>query len=305
MGKITLIITILLASWLGVTALDHLPAGTHSFRYTMPSGAFSDTLEVFYHIPEIPDRSRMPVVFGFHGNDRDCSYWVETWKEYADKKGFMFFIPWFTHEKFPTRRYQELGVKDADGNILPAKFRTSALVDSIICDVLRRAGSHEDKVTVYGHSAGAQFVHRFMMLHDSPFVGKAIIGNPGWFTFPSVDENYSYGIKDLEAKETIPLREMLRKDIILQLAEGDTIRESYLRKTPEADRQGLNRLERGNRFFETLDSIAKAKGYEFNWKRVYVAGVGHDAVAMSRHAAQKLLSDSISTITGDQQKNIP
>jgi len=73
----------------------------------MASGEIGDTVKVFYYIPAGYERASMPVVVGFHGNDRDCSYWIETWKEYADKKGFMFFIPWFTHESFPTRRYPE------------------------------------------------------------------------------------------------------------------------------------------------------------------------------------------------------
>lgn len=236
----------------------------------------------------------MPLVIGFHGNDRDCSYWVDTWKEYAEKKGFMFFIPLFTHEKFPTRRYQELGVKDNNGNILTAHDRTSALVDSLIFHILKCSGTADDKVTVFGHSAGGQFVHRFMLLNSSPFIKKAIIGNPGWFTFPTKDYNYSYGIKDLDDFTPAQLRRMLRQNVILQLAEGDTIRESFLRKTPEADRQGMNRLERGNRFFEILDSISKAAHYDFNWRRVYVPNVGHDAIAMSRFAAEHLLEDSIS-----------
>lgn len=270
------------------------PSGEGCFRYNMPSGEVSDTLDVFYYIPDAYDRTSMPVVVGFHGNDRDCSYWIETWKEYADKKGFMFFIPWFTHDSFPTRRYQEVGVKDESGYILPARYRTSALVDSLLCHILRYSGTTDKKVTIYGHSAGGQFVHRFMLLDDSPFVKKAIIGNPGWFTFPDIEENYSYGIKDLQCAGNIPVRNMLGKNIILQLAEGDTIRESFLRKTPEADRQGRNRLERGNRYFETIKSVADENHWDFNWRRVYVPNVGHDAVAMSRHAAEHLLADSVS-----------
>lgn len=272
-----------------INETGNYPSGEGAFNYNMASGEIGDTVKVFYYIPAGYERASMPVVVGFHGNDRDCSYWIETWKEYADKKGFMFFIPWFTHESFPIRRYQEVGVKDEKGNIQPAKYRTSALVDSLLCHILQTSGTRENEVTIYGHSAGGQFVHRFMLLNNSPFVKKAIIGNPGWFTFLSENENYSYGIKDLPEIDNGRLRNMLGKNIILQLAEGDTLRESFLRKTPEADRQGLNRLERGNKYFETLKSIAEKNGWDFNWRRVYVPDVGHDAVAMSRHAAANLL----------------
>ncbi len=294
MKQIGYIVVFLLFPLFRCLGAEMYPSGTGSFFYNMPSGEITDTLKVFYHIPEGYERASMPVVIGFHGNDRDCSYWIETWREYADKKGFMFFIPWFTHSNFPTRRYQEVGVKDDNGNILPLRQRTSALVDSLICHILKNSGTRERKATIYGHSAGGQFVHRFMLLNNSPYVKKAIIGNPGWFTFPSTDEDYSYGIKDLRETDNNSLRNMLGKNIVLQLAEGDTIRESFLRKTPEADRQGRNRLERGNKYFETLNALAEKNGWDFNWRRVYVPDVGHDAVAMSRHAAEYILNDTVS-----------
>lgn len=289
-----IIVIWVLFSILECYGVEIYPSGEGYFKYNMPSGEIADTIKVFYYIPEKYERASMPVIVGFHGNDRDCSYWINTWKEYAEKQGFMFFIPWFTHDSFPTRRYQEVGVKDAKGNVLPAKYRTSALVDSLLCYILQTSGTKDKKVTICGHSAGGQFVHRFMLLNNSPFVKKAIIGNPGWFTFPTTDENYSYGIKDLPEINDEQLRNMLGKNIILQLAEGDTIRESFLRKTPEADRQGRNRKERGNKYFETLKSIAEKNHWDFNWRRVYVPHVGHNAVAMSRHAAENLINDSIS-----------
>ncbi|MBD5355710.1 MAG: hypothetical protein HDR88_01730 [Bacteroides sp.] len=287
------LIYILLIVWssLGCLGTEKLVDGSGSFLYTMPSREITDTIQVFYHIPANRDRSTMPVIIGFHGNDRNCDYWIDTWKEYADKDGFMFFIPWFTHESFPTRRYQEVGMKDDGGNILPPKYRTTALVDSLINNILVNSGTQDTAATIYGHSAGGQFVHRFMLLNDSPFVKKAIIGNPGWFTFPTKDEDYSYGIKDIDEIQADQLRKMVGKNIILQLAEGDTLRESFLRKTYQADLQGLNRLERGNNFFETLKSMAEKNNWDFNWQRVYVPNVGHDAVEMSRHAAEYLIDD--------------
>ncbi len=294
MKRIVYILFFSILSVLKCLGTEIYPSGESFFRYNMPSGEIGDTVKVYYYIPNKYERTSMPVVVGFHGNDRDCSYWIDTWKGYADKNGFMFFIPLFTRECFPTRRYQEIGVKDEHGDILPARYRTSALVDSLLCHILHTSGTKDNKVMIYGHSAGGQFVHRFMLLNNSPFVKKAIIGNPGWFTFPDSDESYSYGIKDLQEIGNSELRNMLSKNIILQLAEGDTIRESFLRKTPEADRQGRNRLERGNRFFETLKDIANKNKWDFNWRRVYVPDVGHDAVAMSRHAAECLITDSVS-----------
>lgn len=279
---------------------EKLPVGEGSFYFPFPNVQTNDSIKVFYYIPEEFESQSMPVVVGFHGNDRDCSYWIDTWKEYASEKGFMFFIPWFTKEDFPTWRYQEAGIKNDKDEILSKQYQTSVLVDSLLSNILKISGTKDSKVTIYGHSAGGQFVHRFMLLNDSPYVKKAIIGNPGWFTFPDNSLNYSYGIKDLIGVDENRMKSMLGKNIILQLGLGDTIRESFLRKTPEADSQGLNRLERGNNFYEALSNKARELNTDFNWRKVYVPEVGHDAVAMSRHAALNLLSDSILIMIPDQ-----
>jgi hypothetical protein len=55
---------------------------------------------------------------------------------------------------------------------------------------------------MYGHSAGAQFVHRYLQFYDSPKVKKAVAANAGWYTFPNEAINYPYGIKSLFAITT-------------------------------------------------------------------------------------------------------
>lgn len=289
-----------------MTLNAEVPSGEGNFNFYFNNESTTDTVKVFYYIPTDHDRKEMQVVVGFHGNDRNCSYWIDTWKEYASEKGFMFFIPWFTNKDFPTWRYQEAGVKNDRNQKIPVEFRTTSLVDSLLAEILETSGTDDTKVTLYGHSAGGQFLHRFLMLDDTPLVKKTIIGNPGWYTFPTLEEEYSYGIRNLEEVDEKRLKTMLGKNVILQLGLGDTVRESFLRKTPEADRQGLNRLERGDNFFESLLKKSEELHTDFNWRKVYVDDIGHDAVAMSRHAAQNLLSDSVLIyIPGDKSVTMP
>ena len=48
----------------------------------------------------------------------------------------------------------------------------------------------------------------------------------------------------------------------------------------EANRQGTARLQRGRNFFEYCQKLAKEKGWKFNWTKVEVPNVGHDANLM-------------------------
>ena len=48
---------------------------------------------------------------------------------------------------------------------------------------------------IYGHSAGAQFVHRYLLFSDNPQVNKAVAANAGWYTFLD-GSNFPYGINN-------------------------------------------------------------------------------------------------------------
>lgn len=89
------------------------------------------------------------------------------------------------------------------------------------------------------------------------------------------------------------IRKYLAKPIILQLATGDTIRESYLRKTPEAEAQGRNRYERGNQFYRYLHRIAAEHNWPCNWQKIEEQGIGHHSAGMGRRAVPAMLGDSL------------
>ena len=76
------------------------------------------------------------------------------------------------------------------------------------------------------------------------------------------------------------------KPVVVLLGEADVNRTSNLRMTPEADRQGQNRLARGKAFFETAKNKAAELGVPFNWKLVTVPGVGHQGAKMANAAIE-------------------
>ncbi|MCO7114820.1 hypothetical protein NIB75_27395 [Bacteroides uniformis] len=50
---------------------------------------------------------------------------------------------------------------------------TPVLVDKLFEYVRQFTGSMRKGYMIYGHSAGGQFVQRFMLFHDSPYVEKS------------------------------------------------------------------------------------------------------------------------------------
>lgn len=266
--------------------------GTGQITFTDESSKPARTVSVYYYIPDNGDIQTMPVLLVMHGADRKASPLLEYWKKQADERHFMVFIPELNARDYPLRDYQEMGILKKDSTLNNPKYRTALLIDRLFEYIRAHSGSNAKGYTLYGHSAGGQFVQRFMLFHDSPYVEKAVIGSPGWYTFPDTTKNYPYGVKNLPFVTEERLRKYLAKPIILQLGVGDTIRESYLRKTAEAEAQGANRYERGKAFYAALVHLAEEKSWPLKWTELETIGIGHHSGRMGQAAAPFLFADT-------------
>lgn len=267
--------------------------GEGVFTYQSYSPFADRPVDVHYYIPQ-GDISHMPVVFVFEGADRGYTYLLKAWKKEAEKHRFMVFIPHFDLRAYPLSDYQEVGVMNTTYTRLQASDKqTPMLIDKMYEYVRRQTGSKRKGYMIYGHSAGGQFVQRFMLFHDSPYVERAIIGSPGWYTFPDASQDFPYGVRNIPSITPERIKSYLAKPIVLQLASGDTVRESYLRKTPEADAQGSNRLERGNRFYQYLHEVAAKNNWPCRWRKIEEKGIGHHSVGMGQRAVPVLTEDSL------------
>lgn len=268
--------------------------GEHVFTYNQYAPFANRPIDIHYYIPSRGDVRQMPVVFVFEGGDRGYSYLLDSWKKEAEREGFMLFIPHFDLKAYPLKDYQEIGVMNASHTVANApEAITPVLIDKLFEHIRQCTESVRKGYMLYGHSAGGQFVQRFMLFHDSPYVEKAIIGSPGWYTFPDSVQAYPYGTAGVPYISSERIRKYLSKPIVLQLALGDTVRESFLRKTPEAERQGRNRLERGRSFWSYLHRLAASGGWKCNWRKVEEAGIGHESVPMGKQAVPLLMTDSL------------
>jgi hypothetical protein len=100
---------------------------------------------------------------------------------------------------------------------------------------------------------------------------------------PNEDISYSYGLKGLSLTKK-DFQNAFAKPVVILLGENDTVRSKVLRKTPEADAQGQNRLERGRNFYKQAQQKAASLDLKFNWQLITVPGVGHDGTGMAKGA---------------------
>lgn len=254
-------------------------------------------IDVHYFIPDDADSSSMPVLMVLQGADRGWTYLMETWRQEAQKYRFIVLIPDFTKEIFPLREYQEMGVFDEKGKLHKPKRTASVLPDKIFEWFRQEIGGQQQHYSLYGHSAGGQFVHRALLLHDSPYVDRAVVGSPGWYTFPDIEHShYPYGVADIPYVKERDIRRFLAQKAFVQVSDGDTVRESFLRKTPEAEQQGRNREDRGRNFFAYIEQTAQRLGMEHNWQLVCEHDVAHHSQGMGKRAVSYLFPDLVKQV---------
>jgi len=258
-----------------------------SFFYFQCNGKFEGTkIKVYYYIPMEGDVRTMKVQFVMHGVNRNADSYCESWQSKAEQYGLIILAPMFDKKNFPTEMYQQ-GNVCSNGTLNYDDELTYSQIDAIFKAFMQKYDIADKTYNIYGHSAGAQFVHRMVLFYDTPYLDKAVAANAGTYTFVSSRQDYPYGLRNIGGPSSIS-KKVFQKQLIVFLAEGDTIRDSYLNVSNEADRQGSTRFERGNNFFRSAEDYATKKKRPFLWQLRTLPNAAHSNRQMAPAAADLL-----------------
>ena len=211
-----------------------------------------------------------PVVLVLHGAGRDADRYRDAWAPQAERHGILVACPEFSRADFPG---------EAGYNLNPA---IHPMLDAVADAV--QEGARAD-YGLYGHSAGAQVAHRCLLLTGAPRASRVVAANAGWYTFPDPATPFPHGLGDVASQ----LPAAFAKPTTILLGDADTDpRHPQLRRDAPTDRQGDNRLARGQAFFAACRAQAERAGLPFAWHLATVPGVGHSNAGMAPAAALHL-----------------
>jgi hypothetical protein len=279
-----LAVAILSCCALVAVAAGRTPTGSSVFTFTGWAGA---NLEVRLFVPERMTGDT-PVVIVMHGASRDAPRYFDNWSRAAEEQGFIVAVPHFTKADFRGSRRYNLGhVFSSDDGERRAEGRwTFSAIEPLFDEVVARTGTRRTGYTLFGHSAGSQFVHRFLYFKADNRVERAILANAGWYTMPDPGVDFPYGIRDTGIDEQ-DLRRVFAIDVIVLLGDSDVdTKDDTLRQTPEAQLQGPHRFARGQTFYRVAQARARSLDAEFTWHMVFVPGAAHSNAAMTPAAAE-------------------
>jgi pimeloyl-ACP methyl ester carboxylesterase len=227
-------------------------------------------LECWLYVPENLDSSLAPLV-AVHGVGRGARNQARQFMQRARDQGRLVVAPLFDTERWAG--YQRIAARGQR-----ADLALLTLLDSVTF----QTGVSTRRVAMFGYSGGAQFAHRFAMLHPHR-VERLCVCASGWYTWPSATEQafpHSTGSTRRrrlgEAAES-NLGRFLQIPLQVAVGERDNVVDALTRSNVLLDaQQGTHRLQRAQRWVQALQQLAEKRGLRPNARLTVLPDAGHD-----------------------------
>lgn len=252
-------------------------------------------IAVYYHVPGGVS-SDSPVLIVVPGARRNAEEYLEHWISLAEENNFVVAAIGADADRFPTEYdYNAGGVLTGNGQLRPENEWLFSTVDPIFLALKQRLGLNQERYSLYGHSAGGGFVHRFMLFKPNALVNRAVAANPAFITLPNRDHRYPFGLAGTAAPDD-QVNRWLAAPLTILLGDHDLgPRTKPLSNSDDARRQGANVFERGQLLYSEALLLAEQENTRFAWRMSIVNGAGHDSSLMTPHAIPFLFERSDST----------
>lgn len=253
--------------------------GTGSFEFTLPGSA---PIKVFYAVGS-GELAAGRVVVVMHGTNRNARDYRDSWTPLVKDRPWVVVAPQFDQADFPgASGYNLGGTVDESGDGRPTHDWAFAYIQPLVDQVRALTGVRDPAFDMFGHSAGAQFVHRYLEFEPYAPVRRAVAANAGWYTTPDPHIEFPYGLD--HAPAPVDLVGLFARDLTVLLGSED-VEDENLRQDEGASHQGQTRIERGEDFYRVGGTQARSRGIPFRWTLRVVPGVAHDHTPMSSEAA--------------------
>ncbi len=263
------------------------PGASGSFDFGISGNGLPAQIRIWYDAPA-EGLSVAPILFVMTGRQRNAQEYRDQWRALARKHGALVIVPELSEELFPGTAYNLGNLAGASDTAVPERTSAFAVLEPLYDAIAADVGSSTTSYFLYGHSAGAQFVHRFVIFQQPNRIAKAVVANAGWYTALDDETPFPYGLDDSPVTSDAILRALGTPMIVLLGEDDDVPSDEGLRTTKGAMAQGAHRLARGKFFFASGRAAADRHDVPFHWRIFIVPDAGHDNEEMAPAAAALL-----------------
>ena len=243
--------------------------GDEMFYYS--NNAFNE-IPVFFTGPERVDKNTRLVVV-MHGRKRNAEEYRDQWKEAAKDLNLLVIVPEFSEKNFPQVWGFNYGnIKTANLEPIPENLQAFSVIEPMAEKAIKKFKLESKNWGIYGHGAGAHFVHRYVLHQPEASHTLAIAANLGWY-LSMTDQQWPFGLTN-SGIEAAQLKQAFSKYFLLMLGKADTSTKPnspYVKEHwDKITLQGEHRLARGRNFFKSAVEKSKEVDQFFKWGMVEV-----------------------------------
>lgn len=216
-----------------------------------------------------------------HGISRNAGAHARALAALADELGLVLVAPHFSRSRFPD--YQRMG--------RPRRLGAGGRADQMLLRIVRAVraefGLPAQPFLLVGHSGGAQFALRFVLVHAAQVAGYALSA-PGSYCWPDMALRFPLGAAPSRAFPDLrpSFEALLRCPGLVLVGARDVERDDALRQGQRIDaQQGHTRIERAQRWVAAIQKCAAERGLAAAVTLHTVAGCGHDFSELARSPA--------------------
>jgi hypothetical protein len=248
-----------------------------SFTYSDRAAQAERAIRVFYSCPQTGVRDA-PIIIAMHGMDRAAAKFRDVMAAQCARNGQTVLVPECDAHQFPDfYAYNFGGVRlpPPSNTVLPREHWNFGIIDRLFAHVRASIGSTRRSFGLFGNSAGAQFVLRYLALTEARAVDAAVAANCGVYMLPDLTAEYPIGMGGLDLDDG-HLHSYLGRRLVILLGEADNDPSAPdLPRMDYAMAQGSHRLARGLWHFEHCKNLAERLGVHFGWRLEIAHGAGH------------------------------
>ena len=219
---------------------------------------------------------------------------IRRWIPAAERRGIILLAPAFDQENFGGHRGPGGGYRGLFGREIGA----DEFVNEIVDRYKQVSGKYDGRFYLYGHSAGGQFVSRYVVRHPERVVA-AVISAAGTYAFPNPEVPWTNGmaplVRSMQWHGTDDVQHIdIQPDpqgwvkaatlpIVVVVGSHDVEALKGI-----AGQKGGTRLERARHWVQDMNESARRHDQEGRVRLVVVTGPGHNSAQLTPTCVQHL-----------------
>ena len=227
--------------------------------------------------------------------EETAHYYIVNWVDFAEEHGYLLIVPAFNQENFSSR-YGDIALSGYRG-LFGREINADEWVLRLVRAYQQAFAAPEEQFYLYGHSAGGQFVARFLVTHADA-IKRAVISSAATYPQPTTGVAWPFGMGELHADIEWDAATSKHVDIIpdkqvwLAATQVPLTVLVGLNDTDELSgypgQKGKNRFTIGHNWVKDMVAFAQENGLESRFKTEIIPGKGHSMSGLIPYSQQAL-----------------